>query len=119
LLLSRIQWDSASVQPIQRFEDTDCHRQQQTFFIDDSRWNGGRRVSYALDPDSGLLKVFCCRWSDYSMTGTPETDLCDGARFLLAGYPIIVTVGAPTLGNDRAYLSNHGQCADVFARVTV
>jgi subtilisin family serine protease len=26
-----------------------------------------------------------------------------------------ITVGASTLGDDRAYFFNHGQCVDIFA----
>jgi len=39
----------------------------------------------------------------------------DACNFSPAGAEKAVTVGASTLGDDRAYFSNHGECVDVFA----
>jgi len=39
----------------------------------------------------------------------------DACAYSPASAEKAVTVGASTLGDDRAYFSNHGQCVDVFA----
>jgi len=39
----------------------------------------------------------------------------DACSFSPAAAELAVTVGASTLGDDRAYFSNHGKCVDVFA----
>jgi cerevisin len=39
----------------------------------------------------------------------------DACNYSPAGAEKAVTVGASTLGDERAYFSNHGQCVDVFA----
>jgi cerevisin len=44
--------------------------------------------------------------------GNDNRDACD---YSPAGAEKAVTVGASTLGDERAYFSNHGECVDVFA----
>jgi cerevisin len=44
--------------------------------------------------------------------GNDNKDACD---YSPAGATNAVTVGASTLGDERAYFSNHGKCVDVFA----
>ena len=44
--------------------------------------------------------------------GNDNRDACD---YSPAGAEKAVTVGASTLGDDRAYFSNYGKCVDVFA----
>ncbi|TYJ52928.1 hypothetical protein B9479_006439 [Cryptococcus floricola] len=39
----------------------------------------------------------------------------DACNYSPAGAKKAVTVGASTLGDDRAYFSNHGKCVDIFA----
>jgi cerevisin len=39
----------------------------------------------------------------------------DACSYSLAAAEKAITVGASTLGDDRAYFSNHGECVDVFA----
>jgi cerevisin len=39
----------------------------------------------------------------------------DACQFSPASAELAVTVGASTLGDERAYFSNHGACVDVFA----
>lgn len=39
----------------------------------------------------------------------------DACSYSPAAAEKAVTVGASTLGDDRAYFSNHGECVDVFA----
>ena len=39
----------------------------------------------------------------------------DACSYSPAGAEKAITVGASTLGDDRAYFSNHGECVDVFA----
>ncbi|KAL0955628.1 hypothetical protein HGRIS_001861 [Hohenbuehelia grisea] len=39
----------------------------------------------------------------------------DACSFSPAAAELAVTVGASTLGDERAYFSNHGKCVDVFA----
>ena len=39
----------------------------------------------------------------------------DACNYSPAGAVNAVTVGASTLGDERAYFSNHGKCVDVFA----
>lgn len=44
--------------------------------------------------------------------GNDNRDACD---YSPAAAERAVTVGASTLGDERAYFSNHGSCVDVFA----
>jgi len=44
--------------------------------------------------------------------GNDNRDACD---YSPAGAEAPLTVGASTLGDERAYFSNHGKCVDVFA----
>ena len=46
------------------------------------------------------------------LTGNDNRDACN---YSPAGAENAVTVGASTLGDERAYFSNHGECVDVFA----
>lgn len=43
------------------------------------------------------------------------SDNKDACNYSPAGAANAVTVGASTLGDERAYFSNHGKCVDVFA----
>ncbi|KEI36182.1 uncharacterized protein L969DRAFT_104740 [Mixia osmundae IAM 14324] len=42
-------------------------------------------------------------------------DNADACRYSPAAAEDAITVGASTLGDDRAYFSNHGSCVDIFA----
>lgn len=44
--------------------------------------------------------------------GNDNSDACD---YSPAAAVEAVTVGASTLGDERAYFSNHGKCVDIFA----
>ncbi len=44
-----------------------------------------------------------------------ETITVDACNYSPAAAELAVTVGASTLGDQRAYFSNHGSCVDVFA----
>ena len=44
--------------------------------------------------------------------GNDNRDACD---YSPAAAELAVTVGASTIGDERAYFSNHGKCVDVFA----
>ena len=46
------------------------------------------------------------------MTGNDNRDACN---YSPAAAENAVTVGASTLGDERAYFSNYGKCVDVFA----
>jgi cerevisin len=46
------------------------------------------------------------------LTGNDNRDACD---YSPAAAEKAVTVGASTLGDERAYFSNYGKCVDVFA----
>ena len=46
---------------------------------------------------------------------TGLSDNKDACNYSPAGAVNAVTVGASTLGDERAYFSNHGKCVDVFA----
>lgn len=46
---------------------------------------------------------------------TLRSDNKDACNYSPAGAVNAVTVGASTLGDERAYFSNHGKCVDVFA----
>ncbi|CAE6425211.1 unnamed protein product, partial [Rhizoctonia solani] len=39
----------------------------------------------------------------------------DACNYSPAAAELAVTVGASTMGDDRAYFSNHGECVDIFA----
>ena len=45
-------------------------------------------------------------------SGNDNKDACNNSP---AAAEKAVTVGASTLGDERAYFSNHGPCVDVFA----
>lgn len=47
-----------------------------------------------------------------TITGNDNKDACN---YSPAAAEKAVTVGASTLGDERAYFSNHGECVDVFA----
>lgn len=44
-----------------------------------------------------------------------RSDNKDACNYSPAASKFAVTVGASTLGDERAYFSNHGKCVDVFA----
>jgi cerevisin len=44
--------------------------------------------------------------------GNDNRDACD---YSPAGADLAVTVGASTIGDERAYFSNFGKCVDIFA----
>lgn len=44
--------------------------------------------------------------------GNDNRDACTSSP---AAAELVVTVGASTLGDERAYFSNHGSCVDIFA----
>jgi PKD repeat protein len=44
--------------------------------------------------------------------GNSSTDACE---FTPAGIPGVLTAGASTIGNERAWFSNYGDCVDIFA----
>lgn len=46
---------------------------------------------------------------------TSGNDNRDACNYSPAASELAVTVGASTLGDERAYFSNHGACVDVFA----
>jgi cerevisin len=46
------------------------------------------------------------------ISGNDNRDACN---YSPAAAENAVTVGASTLGDERAYFSNHGSCVDVFA----
>ena len=46
---------------------------------------------------------------------TIQSDNKDACNYSPAASVNAVTVGASTLGDERAYFSNHGRCVDVFA----
>ena len=48
----------------------------------------------------------------WGLTGNDNRDACD---YSPAAAEKAVTVGASTLGDERAYFSNYGKCVDVFA----
>ena len=47
-----------------------------------------------------------------AISGNDDKDACN---YSPAAAEKAVTVGASTLGDERAYFSNHGKCVDVFA----
>jgi len=49
------------------------------------------------------------------LTVSSGNDNRDACNYSPAGAVKAVTVGASTLGDERAYFSNHGKCVDVFA----
>lgn len=50
-----------------------------------------------------------------SLTVILGNDDKDACNYSPAAAEKAVTVGASTLGDERAYFSNHGKCVDVFA----
>jgi len=44
-----------------------------------------------------------------------SSDNQDACKYSPASAELAVTVGASTLGDERAYFSNHGKCVDIFA----
>jgi cerevisin len=44
-----------------------------------------------------------------------NSDNQDACKYSPASAELAVTVGASTLGDERAYFSNHGKCVDIFA----
>jgi len=49
---------------------------------------------------------------DIMLTTSDNKDAC---AYSPASAQLAVTVGASTLGDERAYFSNHGKCVDIFA----
>lgn len=56
-----------------------------------------------------------CSFSFQSHNPDIRSDNKDACSYSPAASKLAVTVGASTLGDQRAYFSNHGKCVDVFA----
>jgi cerevisin len=51
----------------------------------------------------------------YGISWLTDSDNKDACNYSPARAENAVTVGASTLGDERAYFSNHGKCVDIFA----